>query len=316
MSGGSKQTTTSNSEPWSAAQPMLKDNLELAGKIGPANFNPFPGSTVTPYSSQTMGGFDYMQDVAQNNMSGGLGKQMQGVIGNKGLYKGQTAAMDRTGQIGQQAFDPSNTEMNLADMARGSQIGSSNPYFEDALRASTERARDAVDLSTASAGRYGSGAHTQVLARELGDLQTQARAGQVNQDISNMVQANQMMDSQNMARLGLGLGAASNQFNMGQQAFGNLGAAYQGAMLPGQTMTQIGSAYEDLNTRLMNDQIRLFEGQQRAPLQAIEWRNAIASGAGSMGGTSSSTAQGPGQNPFATALGYGLTGAGALGSFF
>jgi hypothetical protein len=62
----------------------------------------------------------------------------------------------------------------------------------------------------------------------------------------------------------------------------------------------------------MNDRLRIFDAQQNTPWQNLSRLNAIASGAGQLGGTTTSSQ--PGQNPFLTALGYGATGAGFLGS--
>jgi hypothetical protein len=77
---------------------------------------------------------------------------------------------------------------------------------------------------------------------------------------------------------------------------------------------QVGAMNEDLATRQMNDKLRVFNEQQNKPWENLSRLNAIASGAGQLGGTQ--TTSQPGQNPFLTALGYGATGAGLLGSFF
>ena len=241
---------------------------------------------------------------------------------------------DAFSQVVNQSFGPSYSEQNLADIASGQQIGSSNPYFEDALRIASERTADAVNLGASSSGRYGSGAHTARLAREIGDMQTTARAGQVNQDLNRMMGANQQMDSNRFNGLNTALSganarastefqnvgnrmnASANRFNMGQQGFNNIGAAYQGQMAPAQTMMQIGSMYDDLMGRQINDQIRLAESDKNAAKDAIMFRNAIYGGGGALGGSSTQTAQTPGANPFLTGLGAASTGLGLLGGFF
>lgn len=351
MGGGSEKTVTqSNNEPWDAAQPYLKTNMKLASKVTPEMFQPFQGSTVVPNSDQTQAGLNAMQGLAEANMGGqGLSGQYQSAIDAGGVANpfqanaagtmgniasgGMDVNVNPFRRIGRMAMGPSYSESNLSEMAAGNQIGSSNPYFEDALRVATERTQDAVNMGAASAGRYGSGAHTGTLAREIGDMQTTARAGQVNADLSRMMQANQMMDGQRMAGLGMGLNAqntatgaqfqnignqmnaSGNLFNMGQQAFQNIGNAYQGAMQPANTLGQVGASYEDLLGRQLNDQIRLDEGNKQAPLDAIMFRNAIFGGGGALGGSSSTTSQMPGQNPFATALGIGSLLTGGIGSF-
>ena len=109
------------------------------------------------------------------------------------------------------------------------------------------------------------------------------------------------------------MNAAGNVYNMGQQAIGNLGAAYQGLQNPMQDLMQVGAMKEDLATRQMNDKLRIFNEQNQAPWDQIARLNAVASGAGQMGGTT--TQSQPGQNPFLTALGYGSTLAGLGGLF-
>jgi hypothetical protein len=100
---------------------------------------------------------------------------------------------------------------------------------------------------------------------------------------------------------------------MGQQAFGNLGNAYTGMQAPANDLMKIGGMNEDLKTRQMNDKLRIFNAKQNNPWDQLGRLNAIASGAGQMGGTQTQTS--PGQNPFLAALGAGAGGLGLLGSF-
>lgn len=336
MSGGNKQTTnTSQSNPWQPAQEPLKENIRKAGEIGPESFMPFPDSTVVADAPQTKAGLSYLENLGTQNIGGrGISGHYKGAIERGGVanpfQQGAAATMqDFAGgsspyrDIAQRAMGPSYSEQNLMEMAAGKQIGSSNPYLEDALDEAAQKAAHQTNEAAASAGRYGSGAHTGALAKTIGDIQTNARAQQVNQDISRMMQSNTMLDNQRLQGLGLGMqgmraqeGAAGNLFNVGQQAFRNLGDAYHGAQLPADTLARVGASEEDLAMRELNDRIRLFEGKQRAPIDAINWQNAIYSGAGSLGGRNTSTAQAPGQNPWATAAGIGSTLAGGLGSIF
>ncbi|MBB5074332.1 hypothetical protein HNQ69_001470 [Bartonella callosciuri] len=88
---------------------------------------------------------------------------------------------------------PTQTATNLLDMAKGNWIGN-NSKFNTALQNALSKTSDAINQSMAGAGRYGSGAHTGVLADELGALATNATAQQYNQDVKNMMNANQMID--------------------------------------------------------------------------------------------------------------------------
>ncbi|WP_035463549.1 tail fiber domain-containing protein, partial [Bartonella birtlesii] len=88
---------------------------------------------------------------------------------------------------------PTQTAHNLLGMAKGDWIGG-NSKFNAALQNALSKTSDAINQSMSGAGRYGSGAHTGVLADELGALATNATAQQYNQDVQNMMNANQMID--------------------------------------------------------------------------------------------------------------------------
>jgi len=76
---------------------------------------------------------------------------------------------------------------------------------------------------------------------------------------------------------------------------------------------KVGSMYEDLAARTLQDQNRIYDQTRQAPLAAVEWLNAIAGGAGSLGGSGSNAVSQPTPNPFLQML-SGL--AGPLGSLF
>ncbi|MBB5074408.1 hypothetical protein HNQ69_001550 [Bartonella callosciuri] len=120
-------------------------------------------------------------------------------------------------------YNPTSAANNLGSMASGGMVGQ-NPSFNAALQNSLNRVRDTINSSFAGAGRYGSGAHTGVLANELGALSTSATANQYNQDVQNMMHANAMIDQANQNQLG-----AANNF---LQGYGNTYSnALQGSSL-------------------------------------------------------------------------------------
>lgn len=218
-----------------------------------------------------------------------------------------------------------------------------SPDFQSVLDASLQDAREGVNANAAAAGRYGSGAAQGVMARELGGISSNARLGEYRdwqgrkdaananlaslgqQGVGNLFTGNQAQQGLNaqIAELGQaglgnlssliqsGQGINSALFNAGQAGLGNMKEAYGVAQLPYQTQMQIGAMDEDLALRKLNDKIRIFEAKQNTPWNQINRLNAVASGAGQMGGTQTSSQ--PGQNPWLTAAGYGLTGLGALG---
>lgn len=112
------------------------------------------------------------------------------------------------------------------------------------------------------------------------------------------------------ADMGRKLDATGSLFNAGQQQQTNINAntgalanAYSGMMNPGQTMMNIGGMYEDLYGRQLNDQLRIFNETQNAPWEQIARLNGIASGAGTMGSSQQTVAQGPNR------IGAGIGGA-------
>lgn len=171
---------------------------------------------------------------------------------------------------------------NIRSVANSNFNINEDPGFQQVV----DMTRDNVNASASAAGRYGSGFHQGKLASDIGDLGARQYQSFLNRrDAAN-----------------------SNLFTMGQTGIPNLGAAYQGATAPFQTLLGVGQqrdAYEQSRINAPWDNLtRFFD---------------IGSAAGALGGTQSisnnTTAQQttPGQNPFLTALGYGATGLGLLG---
>jgi hypothetical protein len=282
MTGSNKTTTTASNAPWSGAQPALNTALTDAQKLykNGTGAGVFTDSTVIPWDQKTVQGQGVITDAANANSGGnGLSNQYQGIINSGGYNNAQQDALKNTQNV-------ANSSFNL----------DSNPAFQQVLKAQQDAASNSVNASASGAGRYGSGIHQQTLANTIGDLTNRAVSGEY-QNWQNRKDA-----------------ANSNLFNMGQTGVGNIGTAYQGLQAPAQSLMQVGAMQEDLATRQMNDKLRIFNDQQQKPWENLSRLNAIASGAGQLGG--SQTTSQPGQNPFLSALGYGATGAGLLGSLF
>jgi hypothetical protein len=288
-----------------------------------------------------------------NSGGKGLSHQYQDVINQGGYTDDQKAAADRMQNMaqgsglnlaqqkalgGMQALarDPFNSFQdnalkNTQGVANSQFNINSNPAFQDVLRQAQGAARDSVNMSAGGAGRYGGGVHQGNLASEVGDLTSRMVGGEynnwqnrrdtANSNLFNMgqtgigTQMNAQTGAANIGQTGQAnrIGAMNNLFGMGQQALGNMGAAYTGMQQPANDLMKVGAMQEDLKTREMNDKLRLFNDKKNAPWDQIGRLNAIATGAGQMGGTQTQSA--PGQNPFLSALGYASGGAGLLGSF-
>lgn len=277
MGGGSSKTTSSSTnEPWKAAQPYLTSNLKAASKVAPTQV--YGGQRVADQSAQTRGGLSALTGVANANMGGqGLSGQYQDVI-NSGGYNAQQ-------------MDAVNNTRNLANAQY-----SISPELQRILDQSNEAALGSVNLANSASGRYGSGMGNAAVA----DAISKNTNNLVYQDLNNFMTRRDA--------------ANSNLFNMGQTGFGNLGTAFTGLQAPAQTLLNVGQTQDARQQALINAEIDKFDEKQRAPRSDIEWKQALYSGTGALGGTQTNRA--PGQSNAMNLLGYGLTGAGLLGGFF
>jgi hypothetical protein len=281
MTGSSKQTTTTtNNAPWSGAQPALNTALQGAqslynNKVGEGVYT---GSTVVPWDKQTVAGQNAITNAANANIGGkGLSGQYQGVIDSGGYNDAQLGALNNTKTL-------ANSNWSVS------------PELQKIIDQTNADANTNVSLANSAGGRYGSGSGNAAIA----DAVSKNTNNLLYSDLNNF---QTRKDAAN-----------SNLFNMGQTGFGNLGTAYTGLQAPAQSLMQVGNMQEDLATRQLNDKLRIFNDQQNRPWENLARLNAIASGAGQLGGTQTTAT--PGQNPFLQGLGYAATGAGLLGSFF
>ena len=167
---------------------------------------------------------------------------------------------------------------------------SNDKTFMNTLGAAQQDARDAVDLTASAAGRYGSATHQGNIAKEVGELTNRA-----------------MLNRQKWAQDGL--------LNLGNA----MPSAYATGQAPMADYQNVGSMFEDLYTRQLNDEIRLHNEKQMAPWRPLQMSNAIAQGAGSLGssnfGTRSTTAPSNQPSTFGKFLGGGLQVLGNSGLF-
>jgi hypothetical protein len=179
-----------------------------------------------------------------------------------------------------------------------------------------------INNSISALGQQGIGNNQNNIQLGQGLNTSMANLGQTG--VGNLFTGNQQQQALNSQIGGLGQQGLTNQmglvqngqginsalFNAGQAGLGNMQNAYSLAQAPYQTQMQVGGMYEDLASRLKNDELRIFNDTQNKDWNQIARLNAIASGAGQLGGTQISSQ--PGQNPFLSALGLGLSGFGLI----
>lgn len=280
MGGSNKQTTTQTSAPYKASQPLLDramgDANSLYGSGGLVK--PNTQSTVVPYARQTTQAMGGLEALGTANTGGrGLSGQLQGIINQGGYNSDQRTALD-----------------GIRDTATGSFDLSANPAFQQILARSQGDAINAANQGAAGMGRYGSGTHNGVVAREVGDLTARMTGAEYNN------------------WQGRKDAAQSALFNAGQTAQGNLGDAYQGMQDAFNPLLQVGAMNEDLYGRQLNDQLRIADERANAPLKNLQALLGVASGTGQYG-TGTTTAQGP-SNTMSNLLGGGIAGASILNS--
>jgi hypothetical protein len=280
MSSDKTQTTTSSSDPWPAAQPLLGTTLKGAGALYNNNVGGevFRGSTVVPYAKQTTQaqGLDEATANAATPAVNDYWNRASSLANDGGLNSLQQLSLDQ-----------------LKPMAAGEML-SGNPYTEDIINQNARDMGNAINLSASGAGRYGSGVHQDQLSRNIGDMASTARFNNYNTERGYMQDA------------------IGSQFNAGQQQRDNVagGASIlQNALglrqAPSQMLRGVGAELEDLYGRNINDRLRIFQEEQNKPWEMLARANAIGAGAGQLGGTGTSQAQMPGSS-FTDILGGGL----------
>lgn len=233
--GSSKQTTKTDqkTDPWAPAQPGLQSILQRAGQYG-AN----PGMFTPTFSG-------YTQDAVA-----GLGNLGRGP--NQAAQMYGNAANTAAGGL-QTGYD------NITATARGDFLNN-NRYLDPVLNNAMTRTADAVNRQFSGMGRYGSGAHTGVLTRELGNIEAQARLDNYNRERQNQIGA-----SDTLARFGLGAGDIAQQ-GMGAQAQ-QLGF-----------LTQAGQMQDAMD-----------QSVREAPLRALEYQSGLTVPIAGLGGTQQGT---------------------------
>lgn len=247
--GASTTKTTSESKPPAWATPLFTQSAGEAQKLyaSGAGGNVYQGPTVAGLGGTTQSGISGVKDAAN--------------------------AWNTTGPV---------SATNLQDMASGNYLKSGNPYFEDALKGQLDNTAAQVQSQFSGSGRYGSGANTNALTTQLGNIRAGALSNQFNQDTQNMLAANGQIDTSNANWLQGRLGAQQDVIQAGQ--------------------LQDQNAQDQLSADLNK-----FQAEDNAPWTRLGLLQSAASGSAGNYGTNVSTQTTP-FNPF-SAIGTVLGGA-------
>jgi len=240
-----------------------------------------------PWTGATQAGID-------PNLQAGLNAQANLFNQNLGGSAGVNAARDLgTQTIRDQGFSPE--LRSLYEQAQGDQ----NPYLNSMIDTSNRRINDKIGSSMSGAGRYGSGQHADVAARAMAE----AADPLLSQDYARRQQQMQSI-----------AGGAQQAAGQWAQMMPKLDEAQ---LAPAQGLTNLGQFYQERAQRGIDDQIKLWNAQQARPWEQASRLNAIAGGAGGLGGTMFGTQTTPINNPstLQRLFGGAAAGAGIGGSF-
>jgi len=313
---GKKNTTTSSSQ--TTAFPGAEDILN-AGIPGIQSLYS-SGQLAAPFRMPSVAGFDSNANTGRNWAVGAANvakmPMQNAFMSVSNINSNPLSAMQQNAATGfegisSQASDPSWTEQNLGQIARGDYLSRTDPNFERLLTRSLEGATNSVNEQASAAGRYGGAVHQGNLARTVGDLEADARFGQYQSERGAQERANAAIDAQRLSGMNTQMGALGSLASLGQQGIANqMGAAaqlpgqYQAMLAPSATFQAIGAENMALQERQMADQRQGADAEYQALLRLL--------GGGSYAvpyATQSNTQTQPGPSPVAQ-------GIGALGSAF
>ena len=242
---------TTNTGGWAPAQSGLQDILTRAGTLS-------QGSYWTP------------------TMSNNTQAAMSGLAGFGQTPTQTTGAAVPVAQGATQGFG---TGLGLLSGTAGGQYLNGNPYMDAALKTSLEDTANRVNQQFSGAGRYGSAAHSGALARELGNIESNAR-----------------MQNYNTER-GYQNAAGNTLFGGGFQGVGAAQAADASRLQQLCALTQSGQMQDAYD-----------QAVRQAPLQAVDWYKSTAlpiAGTGQSGTTTNTGTGATSQNGWSSGTSSG-----------
>lgn len=283
-----------NKDPWAPAGGYLLDAMGKANVLQNANigYMPWTGPTQSAINPLLQQGLDQSTLMANQDANG-----TPGVNATRSFLQGQVENEGLSG--GMKDYVLPNMQKMYSE-AEGQQ----NPYLQAILDTQARQIGDKVNSSMSGAGRYGSGAHTDVLTRALAESANPILA----QDYEARQQRRQglLRDIDTIYTGGLGRAMQAGSMIPGMDQ-----ARYAGA----DRLMGLGQFYQQRGQNELNNAINMWNIGQTGPWDNLARYNAIISGAGALGGTSLSTGTGSVTNPsVAPPLSSRILGGAAVGA--
>lgn len=283
--------TTQASQPWEAAQGPLKNALDTAQSLSwnDVGYHPWTGPTQASLDPRTTESLNMTEQMARSlpNMGTSAVGMANGILGNMGISDSMQPSL-RT----------------LQSAANGESLGVVNPALQQMLDTNAGKAMDMTGSIASGMGRYGSGAHTAAAAKAITDATAPLLAQNYQSERDR-----QLTSAGSLAGIyGQGQDRALQTAGMGS---GIMDLAYD----PARRIGGVGDFYTGRAQDALGSQIDTYNAQEARPWEMVARLNAIASGAGGLGGTQTTVKPYSGPSSAQRAIG-GATGGAALGSLF
>lgn len=280
-------TTTSKTEPWSGQQPYLHDVFAKAqGQYNTGVPSYFPGSTVTPFASETEQAMAMQADRARS--------------GSPIMAAGNQQLTDTL----QGNYLESNPAFSLLNSNAQGDYLNKNPYIDQTVDRALGKVRGSLDSQFAQGGRYGSGLHQTALAGVYGDT----AASMYGQNYANERQ-NQLGATNAMGQLYGDERTKQLQSMMFAPQMANQD------YVDAQQLAAVGGAKEGMSQANLTEQLNRWNFDQNKYSDALAKYSQLVQG--NYGGSGSSTSTSPtNSNSAASGLGGALSGAMLGGSLY
>jgi len=176
MGGSSRKKQTQDSTqtfaPPAWARPLFEQGAKQAQDLynSGAGGNVYQGQRVADLSEASRGGLD--------------------TLGQAAAGFGRLAGANGLGQ-------PTAAQSNLSDIASGKYLREGSPYYQDRLNSAIDQMSAKVNSQMSGAGRYGSGANSDILAKNAGSMLLSGLDNDYGRAMGNMLSANSQIDAAN-----------------------------------------------------------------------------------------------------------------------
>jgi hypothetical protein len=314
-SGGSQNSTVRNVTEVDPVTQAWRSNIMNAG-AGLYNQGVpayYPGQTVVPFSNQTQGGLDYLQGYAQQ---GAPNLQAANDASGRAL-SGYNPAMPFAQNAAQGGLSSNPAMSQLSQYGTGN-----NDYAQSLFGRAANDIGNAVNAQFAQAGRFGNNAaRTDTMTRGIGDAYNQIMTPVYEAERNRGLTAAQTQGSLWNAGADRALQGADLMGGLWSQ--GNADAAraqallpslYGYGLMPGQSMLDVGSMYEQqAGNYLQADQDR-YNYNANAPWDYLQRYAGMMSGLPDFSGSTQTSTQ-PGPNRLMQGLGAASTVASLFSMF-